>query len=662
MTINHYLMQYLSFKQRDLVNLEFALQREFLGTNREGGYLSTTLNFCNTSRYHGLLVVPIDEFLGRNHLLLSSLDETIIVNDKEFNFGIHQYPNNTFHPKGHKYIVDAELNKYYSITYQVAGVSLKKDIMMLHGQPQVLIRYTLLGSHQSVRLRLMPFLAFRDIHKLSQENPQANMSYNSVSQGIAMKLYEGFPTLYMQLSQENSYEHNPHWYKHLQYSKDRERGGDYQEDLVVPGDFELTLYKDQPIVFSASTTLEQAETLVEEFEKSSQQRAPRDSFENCLKYASRQFVIEKLNETRIKAGYPWHLSYGRNTFVALPGIAIGTGDTALFEQVIDSMLQYQKGGLFPRLISSHVVPEYNSDTSLWFFWTLQQYEHWARVPKELLWNKYRTSLCAVLEAYRDGRTFPQVHMNENKLIYNQKYHRPLTWMNGTINGIPVLERNGYVVEVNALWYNAICYALELARAGSDRDFISQWGDYPKQIQEQFLATFWNESKGYLADTYQEGEQDLSVRPNQIIACALEFSPLKDAQKKSIVDLLQEKLLTERGLRTLAPDDKRYLGRCEGTMQEQEEAIYQGGTHPWLLSFYIETCLKLYGQAFVPKAEELLSKVDEDIHNYGLGLISEFYDGNPPYVGHGCISQARNTAEIIRAIYLINSYKKENLPQ
>ena len=179
----------LSFKQRDLVNLEFALQREFLGTNREGGYLSTTLNFCNTSRYHGLLVVPIDAFEGRNHLLLSSLDETVVVNDMEFNFAIHEYPD-TFFPKGHKYIVSSELNKYYSITYQVAGISLRKDIMMLHGQPQVLIRYTLLGGADAVQLRLKPFLAFRDIHALSVENTVACTDYKYVSQGIATRLYE----------------------------------------------------------------------------------------------------------------------------------------------------------------------------------------------------------------------------------------------------------------------------------------------------------------------------------------------------------------------------------------------------------------------------------------------------------------------------------------
>ena len=226
----------------------------------------------------------------------------------------------------------------------------------------------------------------------------------------------------------------------------------------------------------------------------------------------------------------------------------------------------------------------------------------------------------------------------------------------------MLERNGYVVEVNALWYNAVCYALALAEAAKDHNFIEAWRDYPAEIAEHFLSTFWNERLGYLADSVDQDRQDLSVRPNQLITCALDYSPLKETQKKQIIDLVEDKLLTERGLRTLAPDDKHYRGRCEGSMGEQEEASYQGGTHTWLLSFYIESCLKLYGADFVPKAEELLSKDSEDMNNYGIGLLSEFYDGNPPYSGHGCISQARNVAEIVRAVYLMNSYKEENSPK
>ncbi len=650
-------MSYLSFNQRNLVNLEYALQREFLGTNQAGGYCSTTLNFCNTRRYHGLLVLPIDNFKGQNHVLLSSLDETVVIGGKEFNFGIHKYPD-TYEPKGHKYITEAEFDKYYSITYQVGGVILRKDVIMLHHEPQVLIRYTLLGSHKEVKLRLKPFLAFRDVHKLSEENSVANTDFQVVENGIGMRLYDNFPMLYMQLSRKNEYLHEPYWYKNITYLKDEQRGGDYVEDLLVSGHFELVMKKGETIVFSASTQESNPQKLVNRFASSCEKRPHRDSFLSCLKLAAKQFIIHKKGETRIKAGYPWHISYGRDTFLSLPGIAAVLEDVSLFEKVISSMQKYFIGGLFTRIISSHAEPQYNADTSLWFFWAMQQYEKMGQISAKSLWKKYKTFFISILESYRDGSTFEQVKMKDNGLIYNAPYYKPLTWMNGRINGRPVLERNGYVVEINALWYNAVVYALSLATEAKDKEFCDAWQEFPERIKNSFQNVFWSEEWGYLADTAESDTKNMSIRPNQIIACALNFSPLENYQKKKIVDVVSDNLLTNKGLRTLSPDNENYNGLCEGTMGEQEKAIYQGGVHTWLLSFYIETCFNLYGKNFVPQAEELLSHVEEDLRNFGLSSFSEFYDGNPPHNGHGCISQARNTAEIIRSLQLLKSYQNK----
>lgn len=649
-------MSYLSFNQRNLVNLEYALEREFLGTNHGGGYCSTTLNFCNTRRYHGLLVLPIDQFKGLNHVLLSALDESIVVNGKDFNFGIHKYPN-AYEPKGHKYITEAEFDKYFSITYQVGGVILRKDVMMLHNEPQVLIRYTLLGSHKEVKLRLKPFLAFRDAHKLSEENSVANTDFEAVDNGIGMRLYEDFPMLYMQISKKNEYLHTPYWYKNITYLKDEQRGGDFIEDLLVPGYFELVLKKGETIVFSASTEKVNPQRLVNKFATAAEKKEQRNSFEDCLKYAAKQFIIEKKNETRIKAGYPWHISYGRDTFVSLAGIAIGLNDTSLFEKIIASMQKYFIGGRFTRIISSHVQPQYNADTSLWFFWTIQQYEHFAQVPAKNIWKKYKQNFVQILESYRDGTTFEQVKMAENGLIYNQPYYKPLTWMNGRVGGVPVLQRNGYIVEINALWYNAIQYALALASEANDKQFCLDWKERSVQVKQSFQDVFWNEEWGYLADSV-DTYQNMDIRPNQIIACALNYSPLEEYQKKKIVDIVADNLLTDKGLRTLSPDNELYNGTCEGTMGEQENAIYQGGVHTWLLGFYIEACFKLYGKNFISQAAEILTHVEEDMKNFGLSSISEFYDGNPPYKGHGCISQARNTAEILRSLYLLKSFQNK----
>ena len=176
-------MSYLSFKKDQLINLEYSLDREFLGTNRGGGYCSSTLVFCNTRKYHGLLVVPIEKFRGKNYVMLSSLDESIIQHGREVNFGVHKYEG-TYEPRGHKYIVDISYEKAFTVTYQVGGVLLKKEILMMHNAPQVLIRYTLLEAHSATLLRLNPLLAFRDIHSLSKQNPVANTQAEAVGGGV----------------------------------------------------------------------------------------------------------------------------------------------------------------------------------------------------------------------------------------------------------------------------------------------------------------------------------------------------------------------------------------------------------------------------------------------------------------------------------------------
>lgn len=648
-------MSYLSFNQRDLVNLEFSLQREILGTNHAGGYASTTLSYCNTSRYHGLLVLPIDGFRGLNHVLLSSLDETIIVNGKDFNLGIHRYPE-VYQPKGHKYLTNAELDKYFSVTYQVGGVILQKDLLMLHNEPQVLIRYTLLGSHQEITLGFKPFLAFRNAHELSYENPTANTSFSAVNNGISMCLYEGFPQVFMQFSHRNTYTHSPHWHKHIIYKKDKECGHHYQEDLLVSGDFTLKLKNGESVVFSAATQQANPAELCLKFEEAAQGRHHRNSFQSCLEYACNQYIIQKNEEKRIKAGYPWHISYARDTFIALPGIALGLKNNKVYAEIFASIKKYLTNGLFAHTISTHVPAYYDADASLWYFWAVQQYQKYANLSDSVIWRDYKADFQSILSAYAQG-VCPYIAMQENYLIFSHSHQRPLTWLDAEAHGKPILDRNGFVVEVNALWYNALCYALHLARQNQDTDFLAQWKDFPAQVKEHFLLAFWDEHKGYLADFNRDFYKEMEVRPSQIIACALPFSPLEAHHKKSIIDVVHNHLLTPMGLRSLSPKNKHYNGTCEGSVAEQSASGVQGGAHPWLLSFYVEACLGVFGENFLAQAQEIANQIEKDINDYGLCSFSEFYDGNPPQKGNGCISYAKNTAEILRMLEIIKENQK-----
>ena len=646
---------YLSFKKDQLINLEYSLAREFLGTNRGGGYCSSTLVFCNTRKYHGLLVVPIEKFRGKNYVMLSSLDETILQHGRDFNFGVHKYEG-TYEPRGHKYIVDISYEKAFTVTYQVGGVLLKKEILMVHNAPQVLIRYTLEDAHSATLLRLNPLLAFRDIHSLSKQNPVANTQVEEVDGGVRAKLYPEFPYLYMQLSKPANFGGAAYWNNNIYYTKEKERGYDFQEDLLSVGAFEVSLKKGESIVFSASLEEAKSKNLAKDFTKYLKERADRNSFEECLQYTASQFIIQKAGETRIKAGYHWYDSTTRDTFIALPGIALSGSTAKIFDEVLQSALKYCYNGRFARDISTHVInPVFDADTSLWFFWTLQQYEKETTRTKKQIWKEYGETLKAILNAFK-SREHKTMRMDDNGLIWSDDLSRPLTWFNAESNYGAIVPRNGYVVEVNALWYNAVCYALELAKDAKDKTFLSEWGTMPETIAESFNQIFWIESEKYLADYANHTHQNTEVRPNQLLACALDYSPLTEKRQRKVLAIITQELLTPKGLRSLSPESPRYEGESVGNVFVRDKATFNGSVHPWFVGFYVEANLKLFGDTYIPDGKAFLENFEEEINTHGVGLISAIYDGNPPFNPRGCISNAKNVAEILRAQWLLSDKK------
>jgi len=648
-------MSYLSFKKDQLINLEYSLAREFLGTNRGGGYCSSTLVFCNTRKYHGLLVVPIEKFRGKNYVMLSSLDETILQHGRDFNFGVHKYEG-TYEPRGHKYIVDISYEKAFTVTYQVGGVVLKKEILMMHNAPQVLIRYTLEDAHSATLLRLNPLLAFRDIHSLSKQNPVANTQVEEVDGGVRAKLYPEFPYLYMQLSKPANFGGAAYWNNNIYYTKEKERGYDFQEDLLSVGAFEVSLKKGESIVFSASLEEAKSKNLAKDFTKYLKERADRNSFEECLQYTASQFIIQKAGETRIKAGYHWYDSTTRDTFIALPGIALSGSTAKIFDEVLQSALKYCYNGRFARDISTHVVnPVFDADTSLWFFWTLQQYEKETTRTKKQIWKEYGETLKAILNVFKSCE-HKTMRMDDNGLIWSDDLSRPLTWFNAESNYGAIVPRNGYVVEVNALWYNAVCYALELAKDAKDKTFLSEWGTMPETIAESFNQIFWIESEKYLADYANHTHQNTEVRPNQLLACALDYSPLSEKRQRKVLAIITQELLTPKGLRSLSPESPRYEGESVGNVFVRDKATFNGSVHPWFVGFYVEANLKLFGDTYIPDGKAFLENFEEEINTHGVGLISAIYDGNPPFNPRGCISNAKNVAEILRAQWLLSDKK------
>lgn len=651
-------MSYIKFDKNQLVNLEYSLSKELLRSNRAGSYASTTITGCNTRKYHGLLVSLQPQIDNQHHVFLSSFDATVIQHDAEFNLGIHKYENDVYDPGGHKYIREFESDPIPKITYRVGGVVLSMERVFAANDDRILIRYTLEDAHSATKLRFKPFLAFRSVHDLSKSNDNADISFSRVNNGISVKLYEHYSPLYLQFSKKANFIHNPNWYYDLEYSKEKTRGYDYKEDLFVPGFFEVEIKKGESIVFSAGLEEINSAKLKTLFTKETEIRIPRDSFENCLINAAQQFIIHKPGKIDLIAGYHWFNISGRDTFIALPGLTLIQNDPKIFLAIVDSMIQRMQGPFFPNnRIGNEFI--YNSvDAPLWFFWALQQYVLFTG-DTNTIWKKFKKVMSLILNEFKKGTSF-NVHMLENGLLYAGNEGDVLTWMNVKIEEKPAICRNGLAVEVNALWYNAIRFYIELSEKNKDTKGLNTWRKIVKNIEGSFPETFWDEERGYLADSVRGDHKDFSVRPNQVIVTSLPFSPVSDDVKNNILQIVELELLTPRGLRTLSPKNIDYIGIYKGDIIARDTAYHNGSAFPWLLGPFAEGYLKLHGKSGLSLIKKLYQGFEDEMIEAGVGTISELYYGDPPHKGKGAISQAWSVAELLRINHLIKQYE-ENQP-
>ena len=642
-------MSVLNFDKSSLGNLEYSLKREMLSTDRTGGYMSTTIVCCNTRKYHGLMVCPKDN-TDAGYVLLSSLDETVIQHDHSFNLAIHRFPG-VYEPRGHKYITDFKYTPTPTFTYRVGGVVLKKELLWIHSRTQLLIRYTLLDAHSDTTLRLRPFLAFRDKHTLSKANMFADGHSYPVSGGVKCRLYNDFPWLFMQMSKQAEFVAAPDWYYNFEYAEEAARGYPSHEDLLTPGYFEMPLAKGESVIFSSTLDESSPQELNAMFDQELGKRSDKKDFFSCLRHSARQFLVRRNGKTEVIAGYPWFGRWGRDTFIALPGITLARGDAESCKEVIDTLTSEMHEGLFPNMGSA-----YNSvDAPLWFFWTLQQLEK--ATSAEEIWHRYGDKMKSVLEAYRKG-IGQVISVKENGLVWAAHPSYAMTWMDAVVDGHPVTGREGFQVEINALWYNAICYTLALARKFRDKTFVAAWEAMPTKIQDSFINLFWLQDKNYLADYVDENGPNRFVRPNQIVACSLRYKMLSEEQQLAVIATVKKHLLTPKGLRTLSPQNPLYVGRYEGDQPTRDRAYHQGTVWVWPLEHYVQANFDLFGKSFIPQAEEILTGFDEDISSYGIGSIAEIYDGDPPHAQRGAISQAWSVGALLRIEEMIQTYRRK----
>ncbi len=639
----------LTFDKKELGNLEYSLTREMLATDRRGGYMSTTIVCCNTRKYHGLVVSPIDDS-GRDFVLLSSLDETIIRDGQRFNLALHRF-RDVYEPRGHKYITDFEYTPTPTITYRVGDVVLKKELLWIHRRTQLMVRYTFVeGDAEQISLQLRPFLAFRDRHALSKANMEANGLSYPVKGGVKCKLYEGFPWLYMQSSRDNTeFVPAPDWYYDFEYQREIERGYDAHEDLLTPGYFETVIKKGESIIMSVSTDeMASSKQIEEDYETSVARRTHKVDFLSCLRHSARQFLIKRANgDTEVLAGYPWYGMIGREAMIALPGLTLEQGHKEDCMAVMDTVIN--KKSVHDRPIS--LQPCHAVDAPLWAVRALQMLED--EVGAEMIWERYGDEIKNLLNFYKSSCN--NVSLHDNGLIWAWSNERSITWMDTTEDSRKLSSRrNGYQVEVNALWYNAVCYVLDLAKQFGDKQFVEEWEWLPERAKATFQSLFWL-NEGWLADFVNHDEKKCSVRPNMIIACALRYKMLTEQQQVSVIRTVQQHLLTPKGLRSLSPINPLY---GFGRETSNNIAPKNGSVWAWSLSFYVRACFDILGESFVPDAEKILSNFHENIQIACIGSISEYFEPDPPHHARGSISQAWSVASLLEISQMIEKYKSK----
>jgi len=646
-------MSYLKFDKNLMINLEQSLPKEMLRTNQAGAYHCTSIVDCNTRKQHGLLVIPIPEFDNSTHVMLSSLDVTVVQHGAPFNLGLHRYRGGTYSPNGHKYIREFDCESVPRTTYRVGGVILTKEKIFISHENRILIRYTLVEAHSATTLRFKPILAFRDANSLVIANDQINTEVKDCDNGVSCCLYPGYPDLYMQFNHKPEWHYDPNWYMGFEYSKDRDRGEPYIEDLWVPGYFEVPIKKGESIIFSAGVSEAKPRSFAKMYEAEIASRTPRTSFFNCLKNAAKQFYLKDKDGMFIISTYPWGKVRARDTFMALPGATIAINHRDDYEEIMataqKALDHFMATGELDKRIHGIDLP----DVPLWCIWAIQQYRK--SYGSDDTRQRYLPLITRIID-YIASNGHPNLRLEENGLVFTAGTSKPVSWMNASHEGRPIIPRSGYLVEFNALWYNALMFAAALVEEMPEmKEKHDQWTSIAERLKYSFVDTFLNDY-GYLYDYVNGHYADPSVRPNMAVAIGLDYSPLDRRQRKGVLDVVTRELLTPKGLRTLSPKSFGYRPFYIGSPEDRELALHNGTARPWLIGFYAEAYLRVFGVSGVGYIDRMLIGFEDEMSGVGcVGSLSQLYDGNPPFSAHGAISHVVNVAEVLLTLTTLKKF-------
>ncbi|MBI3961510.1 MAG: glycogen debranching enzyme N-terminal domain-containing protein, partial [Deinococcus sp.] len=567
-------------------NLDAALSREWLETNSLGGFASSTIVGLNTRRYHGLLTAATKPPVGRL-VLLSKLEETLIVDGQRFELSANAYPG-VIHPQGQQYLQQFRLDPWPVFTYVVGGVEVEKSVFMLHGENSTVIQYQLrsAGGQPSpapsrVELEVRPLIAFRDYHSTTHENSALNPQVQAAPGLATVQPYAGLPALHL-AHDADQLDTTGYWLRRFQYAVERERGLDFEEDLFSPFALRFDLSRRTTVALIASTERRQISQVphYQQAELARRQavleKAPTDDeFMRSLLAAADQFIVARGELKTVIAGYHWFADWGRDTMITLPGLTLVTGRAEAAKSLLLAFAKHVDRGMLPnRFPDAGEAPEYNTvDATLWFFEAIRSLLEYTGDYQFVRDNLYQVLVDII--AWHERGTRYGIQVDADGLLAAGVPGTQLTWMDAKVGDWVVTPRHGKPVEIQALWYNALCTMEHLAERFRDSAGQKKYSQMALEAHHSFNQQFWNDQAGCLYDVVNQQIRDAAIRPNQVLAISLPHSMLSREKAKRVLAVVERDLLAPYGLRSLAPSDPQYRGRYQGDPLSRDGAYHQG---------------------------------------------------------------------------------------
>ena len=632
-----------------------ASSREWLETNGIGGFASGTIAGSNSRRYHGLLTAATKPPLGRL-TLVSKIEETITLGGESFELSSNQYPGSVS-PTGFQFLKSFRLDPFPVWTFAVGGIEIEKRVFMIYGRNATVANYKVIskpkGKGPAISMTLRPMLSFVDYHHLQHERNDIDSNYIESDGFIELKPFADMPTLFVSHN-GTGVESTGYWYRDLEYAIEQERGFDVHEDLFQPFEITFDLKSPASIIFSTEgdlaskdlPTLEKQEII----RRSGLIKAAkaRTDLEKQLVLAADQFIVKRGEGHTVIAGYPWFSDWGRDTMIALPGLTLATGRPEIARDILLEFAKSASEGMIPnRFPDAGEIPEYNTvDATLWYFEAVRAYIESTNDYDFVREDVYPT-LADILAWHLRGTRY-NIHVDTDGLLYAGSPDVQLTWMDAKIGDLVITPRTGKPVEIQALWYNALCTMAELAERFGDDEDRGRYISMAELAKQSFNAAFWNESEQCLYDVVENGTRDGSVRPNQIFAASLHHSMLDDDRARDVVNKVENELLTPVGLRSLSPRDPKYAPVYIGSPFARDSAYHQGTVWGWLIGGFVDAYRRAYPDR-EDRVSEMLSGFERHLLEAGVGQISEIFDAGAPHLPRGCPAQAWSVAEVLRIV-------------